>query len=240
MELQEKLQNYGLSNKEAKLYLAALTLGTASITQLSKKANLKRPTTYLIIESLLDKSLLIAVPQGKKIYYRPEEPSQLSIKLDNKKRLIEEIAPELQSLYLKSTNQPKIRFYEGKDKLYQVYEEVFHGKEVWAMVSVDRFLELFTEEDNRHFFRIITRQGGIIYDLLEDTKKSQQFAQAKYRKGLSEVKFLPKEIRIETDFLVFDHKVVIISLSNVVGVIIEDKGIADTVRIMLQSMWGSR
>ena len=37
----------GLSEKAAKVYVATLSLGTASIQQIARKSGLKRPTTYL-------------------------------------------------------------------------------------------------------------------------------------------------------------------------------------------------
>lgn len=238
METQETLQEYGLSEKEAKIYLAALSLGAASITQLSKKAGLKRPTVYLVIDELLRKSLLITVPQGKKIYYKAEKPKELIKRLEERKKRIEEILPELKSLYTKSSKQPRIRFYEGKNKLYRMYEEIFRSKEIWAMFSVDRFLNIFTEKDNEHFFRILIRQGGIIYDMLEHTnKKAQEFARAKYRKGSGEIKFLPKDFKLSTDILVFNNKVAIISFPNVMGVIIEDENTAKTHKAILQFIW---
>lgn len=237
MDIQEILQEYGLSEKEAKVYLAALSLGAASITELSKKAGLKRPTTYLVIDELLKKHLFIAVPKGKKTYYKSENPEELTKRLEERKRKIEEILPELKSLYTKSSKQPKVRFYEGKDKVYKIYEEIFRAKEIWAMFSVDRFLSIFTDEDNKHFFRILLRKEGIIYDLFEDTKKAREFSQAKYRKGLSEIKFLPKDFKFSTDILVFDNKVALISFENITGVIVEDEDIAKTHKATLQFIW---
>lgn len=51
----QTLRELGLTDKEAELYLASLSLGTASIAGLAKKAELKRPTTYLIVDTLLQK-----------------------------------------------------------------------------------------------------------------------------------------------------------------------------------------
>jgi len=40
--------------------------------------------------------------------------------------------------------------------------------------------------------------------------------------------------------LVFNGKVAILSLTKVIGIVIEDGGIAKTVKIMLQTMWGNQ
>ncbi|MBU1164393.1 hypothetical protein KKA15_02420 [Patescibacteria group bacterium] len=239
MEKETILQQFGLNDKETNVYLAALTLGTCSITQLSKRAGLKRPTTYLIIEELLKKNLLISIPSGTITHYKAEKPSKLIEYLEEKKEKIKDILPDLESIYQKSSKQPKVRFYEGKDRLTKMYEEVFRSKEIWSMFSFDNYSDVFTEKENRHLFNILNRQGGIIYDLMQESKKAREYAQKKYRTGLSETKFLPRSFKIATDILVFDNKTTMVSLNNLMGVIIEDKDIADTHKTMIQHLWNN-
>ena len=239
MEKEEIFRQYGLSDKETKVYLAALSLGTCSITQLAKKADLKRPTAYLVIDELLKKNLLTAIPSGKIIHYKAEAPETLIERLEENKEKIKEILPELRSIYQKSLKQPRVRFYEGKDKLCKMYEEIFRSKEIWAVFSYDKYSEIFTEAENKHLFNILNRQGGIIYDLMENTKKAREYAQAKYRTGLSETKLLPSDFKIATDVLVFGDKTAMISFDNLIGIIIEDQNIAQTQKQMIQSIWNN-
>ncbi|HLD62008.1 MAG: hypothetical protein A3I88_00230 [Candidatus Portnoybacteria bacterium RIFCSPLOWO2_12_FULL_39_9] len=236
---QKTLQEYGLSDKEAELYLAAISVGTATITQLSKKSGLKRPTTYLVIDELLKRKLLILVPKGKKIYYKAESPQMLISQSEEIKRKIEKILPNLKSIYVKNSKQPRVRFYEGKANLYKVYEEFFQSNEIWAMVSIDRFLSVFNDEDNKHFFRILTRAGGIIYDMFENTKKARESSREKYRFAISENRLLPKAMKLSTDILVSSDKIAIISFENVSGVIIEDKDMTKTHKMILQFIWNN-
>jgi sugar-specific transcriptional regulator TrmB len=214
-----------------------LSLGTASITQISKKAGLKRPTTYLIIDELLNKQLIVTIPKGKKNYYKAEDPEELIKKLEQRKKEIEQALPQLKSLYVKNLKQPKIRFYEGRKQLYKIYEEIFKSKKIWAMFSVEKFLNIFTRNDNGHFFRILNRHGGIIYDLVENTKKAKEFVQDGHRKGLSENKFLPKDFEITVDILVSENKVAMISFDSLIGIIIEDENIAKAQKFNLQFIW---
>lgn len=236
---QKILQQYGFSEKQAKIYLAMLSLGTASITQISKRAGLKRPTTYLVIDELLDKQFIITIPQGKRTYYKAENPEELIKRLEQRKKKIEEILPQLKSLHIKSSKQPKVRFYEGRKHIYKMYEEIFKSKEIWAMFSVDKFLNVFNQKDNEHFFRILIRNSGIIYDLIEDTKKAREFIRAKYRVSSSETKFLPKDFKIAVDILVSDNKVAMISFDNMIGIIIDDENIAQAQKTNLQFIWNN-
>ena len=47
------LTSIGFNEKTASIYLAALSLGTASIQDIAKKADIKRPTTYNYIQELV-------------------------------------------------------------------------------------------------------------------------------------------------------------------------------------------
>ena len=49
-----ELEKTGLTENEAKVYLAALELGETTVIRLAKKAGIKRPTTYLVVDSLKD------------------------------------------------------------------------------------------------------------------------------------------------------------------------------------------
>jgi len=57
MEILDQLQNLDLNPNEAKTFLAILEIGPASISDIAKRARIKRPTTYYLIEELIKKGL---------------------------------------------------------------------------------------------------------------------------------------------------------------------------------------
>ncbi|GEM_PF-6763953 len=52
------LAGYGLTKKEAGLYLASLALGEATMSALARWAKLKRTSAYLVFKSLEDRGLM--------------------------------------------------------------------------------------------------------------------------------------------------------------------------------------
>lgn len=236
-KLQNALISCGFTEKEARLYLAALSLGIAPITRLAKKAGLKRPTTYLTVESLLSKGLLVAVPRGKKIHYKSESPQHIVKTIAAQQSKIDTFVSELEMLYQKNSQQPKIRFYEGKEKIVALYEEIFRSREIWALVSIDSFLRVFTQDDEEHLFRMLVRHNGTIHDIFEDTRSARLFARAPYRTAVGQVKFLQKNIKTTNDILVFDNNVATISFESMMATVIEDSSVAATVKIMVKFMW---
>ena len=74
MDLPKILQGIGLSEKESRVYLELLSLKEALHSQISRKAGVKRPTTYLILEQLAKKGLVSQVKKGRYVYFQPVNP----------------------------------------------------------------------------------------------------------------------------------------------------------------------
>ncbi|MEY4744239.1 MAG: hypothetical protein RL272_184, partial [Candidatus Parcubacteria bacterium] len=68
-DLAKELQKIGLSENEAKVYLAGLELGPSTAQMMAAKATVSRPTTYIMIESLIKRGLMSSFQKGKKRYF---------------------------------------------------------------------------------------------------------------------------------------------------------------------------
>lgn len=238
--LENALIEYGLHQKEAAVYTALLSLGIASVAEIAKHAGLKRPTTYLILAELIGKHLVTQIPKGKKICYKAESPEELVEALEFRKTALVTALPELQTLFKANSVAPRIRFYEGKAGLQKLYEEIFRHKEIWSIFSPEKYRKIFSWEENKRIYRILDRNGGIIHDLCEDTPFTRKFIKETYRAGVSTTGLLPKHMKMSTDILVFGNSVALISLGTIVGVVIEDKSIAETHRMFIKHFWDER
>jgi len=233
------LEKLGFTANEAQVYLACLGLGTCSVAEIAKKAVMKRPTTYLIVDELLKKGLLVKVPKGRKMYLKTEDPEVLLKIADEKKELAMRVVPELKTLLTQASIRPKVEYYEGKDQLMKVYEAIYRSHEIWALVSMDDYFKVFTIEENRHIFRLLKNNGGVIYDLFVYSRRAARIAAQSHREGLSEIKILPKEFQISSDVLVGDDRVALVSLPNVSATVIIDQSIVESERKLLQHIWST-
>jgi sugar-specific transcriptional regulator TrmB len=238
MGIIQQLQSIGFDDKEAGIYLAILNLGSASISDIAKRSGIKRPTVYHYIDELVKKQLVYKTAQGKRVLYTPQNPQRIISFLEENRKRTEKILPELLSLYQSSPKQPKIRFYEGKEGLKTIYEEIFNTSQIiYSAFSPSSFYKVFTDKDNARFFEILKRNGGRIYDLLEKSEESERFAGKDYRKGMGRIKFLPDDFNLSTDILVARDKIAMISFQNLTGVLIENREIAETQNGFLKFMW---
>lgn len=128
-DLVEITKNLGLSTKAAKIYLAALELGEASVQQLAQKARIKRTTLYYILDELVEAGALICTKTGKKIYYVPEQPATL---LKNAKEKISNFEESLKLLEDKAgyiNRKPRVYFLYGSAGFKQVWDMILNTKE---------------------------------------------------------------------------------------------------------------
>ncbi len=131
--LVEPLKNLGLSEKEARVYLALLQLGPATPYQIAKKAELKRPTAYVIAEELVGKGLIVHVPGEDKRRYIAKSPESFIEEREEKLKAAKQILPELKSFQKSTAEKPSILYFEGIDGLRQAYrykQKELHDKEI--------------------------------------------------------------------------------------------------------------
>src|SRR3989344_5384738 len=98
MDMLQQLTSLGLSENEAKVYMAMLELGPATVLEISAKAGVNRPTTYVQIESLKKMGLVSTQIKGKKQLFIAESPDQLESVFKQKRKAIEKKKKELHKL----------------------------------------------------------------------------------------------------------------------------------------------
>ncbi len=117
------LAKIGLENKKADVYLALLQLGSASVLEISKKSGIKRPTTYDILQDLLNKKLISQSFQGKKKVFTAENPDNLKWMIQEQENIVERILPELRSYFNIAKEKPRVRYYEGTEGIKYICEQ---------------------------------------------------------------------------------------------------------------------
>ena len=115
MELLQVLEEFGLNKNESAVYLSLLQLGQSSVLTIARQTAFKRPTVYLILDSLIEKGLAVVVPKEKKKLFLALSPDRLEEELARKINLIRQALPELSALYRSETAKPSIKFFESNE-----------------------------------------------------------------------------------------------------------------------------
>lgn len=239
MTLKQTLQNFGLDEKEAKVYLAVLELSQASILEIAKKAELHRPHVYNIIDSLLKRGLITQTLKGKRTLYAAEDPKKLVSLLREKEKEIMSVLPELRSIYNLQTAKPKIRFYEGKEGLIKVLKESIEcqSKELRAFGQSALAHHVFSFELFQWFYEERAKRGIqsklIITESKEAIKKKK--LDAEY---LTQTKLI-KDNKLNILYQIYDNKTVFYTFKgDIFAIVIESDEIATGMKLSFDMIWG--
>lgn len=121
MDKKFTLQEFGLTPKEAAVYITLLETGKVSAYTVAKKSGLKKPTAYVILESLIEKGLAFKVPREKKQLYLAQSPEILRKRAQERLWHMEHILPELLSLAQSHQSSVRTLFFEGLPGVRQAY-----------------------------------------------------------------------------------------------------------------------
>ncbi len=240
MALHDILEQYGLSEKQAAIYLATLELGRAPVLRIANKAAVKRPTAYVVLNELLQMGLVEIIPRGSTKFYQAIDPKALLERLQRKTQLLEQSLPELRALLNTTQGKPKVRFYEGKQGIYGLYEnEILQQSELFSLVNLHEFAKIFSEKEMLALLDRMQDSNIETKELIDSSAEARWYLKEKNKRKLGDTKILPKKFQFDVDFLVYGNTVVTVSLKNLVAVVIEDVAISRAQLQILNSLYDS-
>jgi sugar-specific transcriptional regulator TrmB len=241
----ETLIQFGLSENEAKIYIACLELGAAYVSSIAAKAGINRTTAYDILEYLVKKGLVGYVGAKKDKQFAPERPEALIEYLNNRKQNYDKkindaknILPELLGIYNAMPQKPKVKFYNGIEGIKTIYLDSLNTKG-----KILSWLDLENMELNPGSYFIDeypkerTRRGIKIKAIVADCDLARKRARED-KKQNREMRIIPKnQMNIMPECYIYDNKVAFMSHKERFGVMIESKDIAEAQRKLYMLAW---
>ncbi len=238
MEITEILNQIGLSGKEAQVYLALLELGTATVHPIATKANIKRPTAYLILEDLHRKGLVSVVPREKKTMYTAESPERLIQDLNKKQELMKRFMPNMMALYNSKKDKPQVLLFEGKDGIAQVYDKIFSSPEVSFFATIRDVFSMFPDMPKTLMKRVNAGEMKV-RELLTQTKSDLEYLTWIEQGEYYQARLTPKDFpEFLTDSAIFGNNVAFFSFSpTVFAVMITNLQISQSLKVLYDLAW---
>lgn len=242
---EKELQQLGLSEKEAKVYSASLELGPTSVIEISKRASLKRPTTYYAIEELIRKGLMSFFEKGKKRYFSAESPERLlSLIIAQKRKVaaleeeLQKVLPGLNNIFDLAGERPKVRFFEGKEGIKAIQEDILKSKfkSIEEFVPLDEAYKIFPPSFKDHRQKLAQITKNIPRRTIYISQKGA-FLPQKGRK--IERRFIPpQKFPFSIELTIYGNKTAIVAYrGKLIGTVIESQEIADSLRIFFNLAW---
>lgn len=241
MDTKEALQMLGLNEKESAVYLALLQLGRAAAYSVAVKSGLKRPTTYVILEELIKKGLVVQVPREKKQLYIARPPEEAFAVAQERLDLAKQKLPELLALTKGKATKVNTIYFEGANGIKQLMEyrlKEMEGQEMVGFWATDKG----ADPELRDYFKndwgpMVSKLGitmrGIVPD--DESLKDYRAADATFGRTMKVVptESYSSEVAIDT----LGDLVRIQDYKNLQGVAIENADVAKTVREIFEMLW---
>ena len=239
MEIASALTSLGLDDKESLVYLSALELGEDTLAHIAKKAGVNRATAYYVVNGLVEKGLLAhSIQKGHKRIVA-STPEKLYDVLAQKQTLLKSVLPQLKALENSLVVKPKIQFFEGESGLVSLFLDNLSAKDgIMSIAGQHVFQDVVLKhipnyieqrKEKKIFLKMIVPDNATMQHW-----KSLDRDQLRQTLLISEVQF-PFFVHID----IYNNKVAISSFKDNMGLLIESRDIAHTLRSVFGFMWQS-
>ncbi|MBN1779368.1 MAG: hypothetical protein JW816_04075 [Candidatus Buchananbacteria bacterium] len=230
------LESLGLSEMQAKVYLANLELGQASMQDLARKSGVKRTSIYNFIDQLKEKQLIKETKKGKRNFYSAASPEKF-IQL-NKERAdsLNNLLPQLMAIFNQPDNKPKVTFHQGWPGIKDVYLDTLKEKKPIVAWSDYQPMKNIMKDFYQEYPAERSRRNITFKTIASDNLTGREIAK-KNLGHLREIKFIKQDL--DTEINIYGNKVALISFKSPTpfAVLIEDEKIANTLKVIWQLQW---
>ena len=234
----------GLTEGEAKVYLALSELGSSTVGPIVKRAGIASSNVYDILHRLLEKGIVSYIMKQKVKYFQAAPPQTLldflhtkEKEIDEQKKALKNIVPQLEKLQ-EFVPQQKAEVFFGQKGLRAAYEKhlVKKGKNtenLFLYVHKKRY----EEKSDLFYFQILdlysrVKQRGIVN---ESARKTPWFKHVKETKSV-DVRYV--EFPIPSQMEVCGDSVLMVSWEEkIVTVLIQSADIAENIRRYFNETW---
>jgi sugar-specific transcriptional regulator TrmB len=243
MTIESSFERIGLSRQESVIYLSALKLGVAKVSEIAKKANAKREAAYYTLKLLQEKGYISEVIKSGVKYYSAIQPKKILEIIEEEKRekteSIKDVLPELESLQKIAFTRPKVEVYEGVEGFKTITSRLVEKENqkicCYVTENILHFLPTFHLQ-----FRRRRKERNVSLRLITERTKYMQEIKKKDKEELRVTRFADKIMKgIDVAFFILDEALIIIRANEKeqVGVYIKEASVAKLQRHIFEELW---
>jgi sugar-specific transcriptional regulator TrmB len=230
------LEKLGLTRAEIKVYLTLLGLGNATAGPVISETGLQNSVVHLTLHRLVEKGYASFITEGKTKHYQAADPRNMLKFIDENRKAIEAIVPELM-LRQKGKERQEAEVFSGfrglKSMLYEAIEDAKSGDEYLFFSLYAENTEGVEEVFNfyREFEKERARRGIVVRGIAPASLKS------KFKgRDLKNIAFV--DFPIPTNISVINDKVIMTPLGDKkISFLIHSRQLAGSFRSYFYSIW---
>ena len=241
--LAKKLEDVGLTDKQARVYVASLFLGPSSVQRIGEQAEVNRATTYVILSELAEMGLVSESSEGKKTLFVAEPPEAIERYLTSFEQEIaarkDELKKSIKSLKEVSRSEiseaPVVRFFKGPEATSAVSDylkrKAKKDEMVYAISDIDEVIKLYPDvlkqsparRQKKNISSKIFYSGTIKLNTDKDIRRES----------------IKLHSKAKADLNLYNDRMTILSYrgDDSTGVIIEGREIVSVIRQLFELAW---
>jgi sugar-specific transcriptional regulator TrmB len=232
--MKQELIDFGLSEKEADIFLICLKAGEATANRLAELADLPRSTTYDLLEKLKRFGLLTTCVIDKKTHFIASNPEALITTLEDKKQKIKKILPQLKEIQNKILDKPIAEVYQGKIAIISLLDEILgSAKSLKVIGSQGNALQKIDYHPEKFRIKRIENKISVkqLLEVSEESKKIKpdKYTEVRYLKSLNDSK--------EATFIFGDCVYHLILQHEISAIKVKSQDHANASEILFDELW---
>ncbi len=243
----QTLTQAGLEADQAHVYEALLQNGPLTAGRIHQRTPLKRGLVYKVLEELQALGLVTKKDAlGKVAIFEPAHPLKLKELAETKEKqakqaqgALEGVLPQLTSQFNLASGKPGVRFFEGRDGIWEVLKDSLTAKgEIYSYADIESIVKYINEINQKYVAtreRLKIQKKGIVLDTPFNRKYLSD-----YHTTVTDVKLISyNSPAFESVMQIYDNKVSYITLSpdKMIGVIIDDPRIYQLHKWLFEWSW---
>lgn len=237
--LHKILLNIGLNEKEAEVLGYLFQCESSKVSDIARSCHLNRTTTYVVLKLLVKNGLVSSITQYGITEFQAIEPNLLlsyidrqKASLEQKKKEIENVLPQLNKVRDNLDAIPKVSFYEGVEGVKQAYEDTLDNnksKIIYVFSGPDIVFKEMGMNYVNYYVEKRTRLGIKSFQVAPDTAWGK-YIKENDKNYLRLTKLIPAQFSFDTEMVIYDNKLGIFTFTKnkLMAVIIEDESIVNT------------
>lgn len=242
--MENLLIKFGLTLKESAAFLELIKLGASPVSMWAKHTGIVRSSMYVMLERFKSEGIVTTFIHKDVLYVQAIPVADLPAILYDKKTSIENTRdlfikslPEMQKLEKSYGITPKIKFYEGKNRVEAMYEVVIKEKFFKAFFHPGSLKAIMPE----YFHKIpqsLRINGGTAKELLIECKEAEEYKKL-YQSDKHKIAMLPHGITFSSDTIITKEKVYLVGYSktDVAATEIWNEELAQTQSTLFDLIW---
>ncbi|HQH27278.1 MAG TPA: helix-turn-helix domain-containing protein [Oligoflexia bacterium] len=238
------LKSLGLTESEARVYLALIRLGSSSQGPIVKEAGVASSKVYGLLNKLIDKGLASYVIRSGVKHFESAPPSRLLDYLSEKENEIQkqrealkELVPILDKQRGMAWQEPEAQIFRGLEGAATAFDDVLKelkaGEEFYVLgiSKLPQYFEKWVLDFHRRRAKRGIRCRVVVNELARETGEKYEAIPR------TEVRYVQRELFTPVVFVIYKEKTLLSISLDGIWIRIDSKNLTEGLRVYAHYMW---